>query len=63
MLIEINCEIMKFNFLYFQKRTECGCDIKPQGLRQDMPPPGGYKPINYKRVPAAALFKNGKIWD
>lgn len=53
---------MKFNFLYFQKRTECGCDIKPQGIRQDMPPPGGYKPINYKRIPAATLFKNGKIW-
>ena len=24
--------------------------------RQDMPPPGGYKPINYKRIPAKTYF-------
>lgn len=27
--------------------------------RQDLPPPGGYNPINYKRVPARTFF-NGK---
>ncbi|XP_022920790.1 NADH dehydrogenase [ubiquinone] 1 alpha subcomplex subunit 13 [Onthophagus taurus] len=24
--------------------------------RQDMPPPGGYKPINFKRIPAKTYF-------
>ncbi|KAI4458843.1 nadh dehydrogenase ubiquinone 1 alpha subcomplex subunit 13 [Holotrichia oblita] len=24
--------------------------------RQDMPPPGGYKPVNYKRIPARTFF-------
>lgn len=27
--------------------------------RQDLPPPGGYKAINYKRIPAKSYF-NGK---
>jgi hypothetical protein len=29
---------------------------------QDMPPEGGYKPINYARIPAKKFF-SGKIFD
>ncbi|XP_066253672.1 NADH dehydrogenase [ubiquinone] 1 alpha subcomplex subunit 13 [Euwallacea similis] len=26
------------------------------GIKQDMPPPGGFRPINFKRVPAVSVF-------
>ena len=42
------------------RRTQSSLEIQPNkmdAIRQDLPPEGGYRPINFKRIPAQQLMR------
>jgi len=47
------------------RRTQSSLEIQPNkmdAIRQDLPPEGGYRPINFKRIPAQQLMRGRTLF-